>query len=800
MKSNKICTLTSKSIHLTFLCIIRRLNSSTGLPYHLPLPILDLCALKDQKTFAAALTFSWRTNSPDLGSQIHGQIIKSGFSSDTFSQNNLLTMYSKCRFLDHAAKLFDEMYDRNIVSWTSIISGLVHNNEHEMGLGLSIEMMRSGITPNEFSLASVLSACAVIGRIKFGCSLHSIALKLGLDTNQFVGSTLVWMHAKCGNIKAAELAFASIFHPDLACWNAMIEGYALNGYSHNAIESSSLVCQKGLVPDQCTYISALKGCLVTGDLRCARQVHCLVVRNEFTCNTVVMNSLTDMYFRTGKKNSALRVFDQIEEKDNSSWNTVIAGLAKEEDEIEVVSFFSSMLLAGFRPDQFTLSIIIRLCGTTKDLVVGLQFCCFAYHIGYFNYDLVVNSQINMFSRCGMVDSSSILFAGHPSRNLIMCNEMIAGYNLNGYGIKALQVFCSLIKLEIEADEFTYSNVLGACHGIQHQSTGEQVHARIIKLGLDSCCSICSSMINAYSSFGSITSCLKIFQGIGTLDIVSWGAMISALVKLGFSRDSLSLLNRLRNTGEKPDEVILSSALNACANLALLDQSTCIHSNIIKTGFENCLCVASAMIDAYAKCGDISSSKEVFENISRHNNDAILFNTMINAYAHHGLIMEAVQLFEQMKSANLYPTHATFVAVIAACNHLGLVEQGKHLFDSISNVYGMHPSADNFACLVDLLARNGLLENAKDVIESMPYEPWPAIWISLLSGCRIYGNKEMAEVATEQVLQLMPNNDSAYALMANVYAGEAKWKDAEKMRIQMEINRVQKSCGYSIIST
>ncbi|URD84023.1 Pentatricopeptide repeat-containing protein, partial [Musa troglodytarum] len=556
-------------------------------------------------------------------------------------------MCCKCKALDRASNLFDEMTDENLVSWTSMISGSVNNNEHEMGLGLYTEMMTLGFIPNEFALVSVLSACAIIDQIKLGFSLHCVAFKIGLDTNQFVGSALLWMHAKCGNIEDAELVFESIDEPDLACWNAIIEG-------------------------------------------------------------------------TGRKNSALNVFYQVLDKDNSSWNTVISGLAKEEDVSEVVNLFSSMLLAGFRPDHVTFSIIIRLCGATDGLLLGLQFCCFTYHLGYFHYDLVVNSLINMFSRCSLMDSADLLFVSHPSRNIILCNEMIAGYNLNGYGIKALQLFCSLIESDIEADEFTYSNVLGACQGIQHQ-----------------------------------------------------------------------------DTGEKPDDVILSCALNACANIALLDQSTCIHAHTIKRGFGTHLCVASAIIDAYAKCGDIASSKKVFENISRDCIDAILFNTMITAFAHHGLIIEAIEIFEQMKYANLYPTQATFVAVIAACSHLGLVDQGRFVFESISNVYGMSPSKDNFACLVDLFARNGLLEKAKDVIESMPFEPWPSIWISLLSGCRSYANKELGELAAERILKLVPDNDSAYALMANVYAGDEKWKDAERMRIKMEMNRIQKACGYNL---
>lgn len=706
-------------------------------------------------------------------------------------------MYSKCAVAGHALKLFDEMAEKNLVSWTSMISGLVKNNEHDMGLELYKEMTRSGFCPNEFTLASVLSACTLIQAITFGHCIHSIALKLRLDRNPFVGGSLLLMYAKWGNIEAAELVFECIGYRDLACWNAMVEGYALNGYGYDAMRTITIMHQNGLIADQFTYISALKGCLTMGNLSFGQQIHCLIIQNEFENNTSVMNSLTDTYFRIGMKDSGVKVFSKTQEKDIVSWNTVISGFVQEEDEKQVVDLFSNMLLSGLKPNKVTLSVIFRLCGAKDDLLLGLQFFCFAYHLGYLDDVLVVNSLINMFSKCSVVESAYFLFSSLATRNLVTWNEMIQSYNLNGYGLEALQLFHGMVVLGIEPDEFTYSNVLGACQG--NQKTCEQIHAKVIKSGFDSCSFVCSSLINAYSSLGLVGSSFKIFQDIRTVDLVSCGAVISAFLKQGFCSEALSLVNSLRETGQKPDEFILGSAINACANIALLNQTKCFHSLVIKAGYEKHFCVGSAAIDAYAKCGDINSSKQVFNSVSR-DDDAILFNTMISAYSHHGLITDAIELFEKMKCANLYPTHATFVAVISSCSHLGLVEQGQHFFDSISSVYGMYPSKDNFACFVDLLARNGLIEKAKDVIENMPYEPWPAIWRSLLSGCRIYGNKKIGELAAEQILKLMPNNDGAYVLLSNIYAEDGRWEDAEKVRMKMEEKGVQKACAYSIMAT
>ncbi|OAY78052.1 Pentatricopeptide repeat-containing protein [Ananas comosus] len=547
-----------------------------------------------------------------------------------FSQNNLLTMYSKSHLLCRAGQVFDEMTDRNVVSWTCMITGSIQNGECEMGFRLFRQMLRVGFYPNEFALASVVSACESYEEIKFGVSLHSIALKLGIDRNPYVGSSVLLMYAKNRDTASADIAFECIFYRDLACWNSMVESYVLNGYGYNAMRT-----------------------------------------NRFESYIAVMNSLTDLYFTLGVKDVALKVFDNILEKDVVSWNTLISAAAQEEDDIEAMGFFSSMLSTGLKPNQV----------------------------------LVKKRKIQ----------------GHASR-------------------------------------YTY---------------------------------VWTSLVKAYSVIGSVGNSFRVFEEVGELDLVSWGVIISAFVKQGLFGEALSLVNCLREDGQQPDEFILANILNACCNAALIIQCRCIHSHVVKTGHEKHFCVASAVIDAYAKCGDIISSKMAFDNSSVEN-DAILYNTMITAYAHHGLIKKALELYEQMRRANVEPTQATFVAVISACNHLGLVEQGKYIFNSISYIYGMQPTKDHFLCLIDLLARNGLLEEAKAAIESMPYEPWPAAWRSLLNGCRIHGNKEMGEFAAQKILKLVPNDDGVYVLLSNIYAEDGRWECAEKIRMKMEERRAQKS--------
>ncbi|KAF8364595.1 hypothetical protein HHK36_033434 [Tetracentron sinense] len=739
----------------------------------------NLVGRKDPIAFATALTFSSKIKSFVLGKQIHAQIIKLGFYDSIFLQNSLIVMYSKCVVLSYGLKLFGEMSERNLVSWTSLISGAIQNGEFELGLEMYLDMMRTGLRPNEFALGSVLRACTSLEAVKFGLSIHCVALKFGIEKNLFVGCSILHMYAKCGDIEVAEQVFECMGDLDVGCWNAMIGGYALNGHGFEAIKLVSLMHHRGTIMDQFTFMNALKGCSILGDLTFGRQIHGLIIRSEVEFNPSGINSLMDMYFKMGGKDYALKLFAKMEEKDVISWNTVFSGFSQGENAREVTNFFSKMLSTGLKPNHVTFSITFRLCAEVLDLVLGLQFYCHAFHLGFFDDALVASSLINMFSRCGVLEMARFLFDSVPAKNVITWNEMISGYNLNCCDMEALKLFCNLWELGTEVNEFTFSSILGACSRTEHQQIGKQIHGAIIKSGFGFHGFVCGSLINAYARFGLVEESFKVFNGIARLDLASWGAMVSAFVHQGCSYEALKLLNQLKEAGEKPDEFILGSVLNCCANISAYHQTKSIHSHVIKTGFEKHVCVASAVVDAYAKCGDIESSRMTFDQSSRYD-DSVLFNAMIMAYAQHGLIMKAIEIFEKMKWSNLQPSHATFVSVITACSHLGLVDQGRWFFESIRLDYGMEPSAENFGCLVDLFSRNGFLEEAKHVVEVIPFPPWPAIWRSLLSGCRIHGHIELGEWAAKRLLQLVPENDAAYVLLSKFYSEEGRWEDAAKV--------------------
>ncbi|XP_011624780.2 pentatricopeptide repeat-containing protein At3g02330 [Amborella trichopoda] len=750
------------------------------------------------------LSLSSKSKSPMAGAHGHAQIIKYGFIKNTFLLNNLLVMYSKCHCLGEARKVFDQIPDRNLVSWTSMITGTVQNGELVDGLFLFLEMKRGGFMANEFALGSVLMACSGLEALNFGFSLHGYALKIGIELNLFVGCALLDFYGKLRLISMAEHIFESITDPDVACWNALVACYVNNRVAEKAFMAVSFMHKQNLQLDQFTFLVMLKACSISRNFDSGRQVHALIIQSRVRKGLSVLNSLIDMYFKTGSSLWGMALFEKMEERDIISWNTVIAGLAQIGNKKEAVSAFKKMLLERIRPNHVTLSLLIRLCSSNGDLDLGFQIHGHAYHHTLADDSHIAVSLIHMYATFGIIEYAECVFKCMNFRSTNTWNEMISGYLMNQRGIQALRIFSKMYNSGMKPNEFTYSSVLGACSSHEYSKMGTQLQATIIKSGFDSYCFVGSSLIYSYSRFGSIDDALRVFYDMETLDLVCWGAMVSGLSRHGFFHEVLELLNQLREEGEKPDGSILSSALNASTNLASLDQSKGIHALVLKIGLERDVFVASATIDMYAKCGDISSSRLAFysaeKTIVDNERDPVLYNAMIMACAHHGLAEEALQLFEKMEKVSLEPNNATFMAVISACAHLGLVREGCQYFDSIKSKYGSQPSAKNYGCLVDLLGRFGFLKEAKSVIESMPFEPWPEVWRCLLSGCRIHGNKELGEIAAEKILKIIPDDRATFLLLLNIYNREGNWEDAERLRTLMEERGLKKKPGHSRVET
>ncbi|KAK4746865.1 hypothetical protein SAY87_025902 [Trapa incisa] len=306
-----------------------------------------------------------------------------------------------------------------------------------------------------------------------------------------------------------------------------------------------------------------------------------------------------------------------------------------------------------------------------------------------------------------------------------------------------------------------------------------------------------SLIKLYATAGRSADAFQCLKELKKPDMACWGTLVSTLVHHSYSAEAISALKYLMESGVSIDEFILGSIFNCSADIASLHQTKSSHSVAAKTGYERQTFVASSIIDAYAKCGDICSARLAFDQ-SSETEDVIIYNAMIMGYAHNGFAMEAIEIFEKMKLADLLPSKATFVSLISACSHMGFIDQGCALFQSMKVDYGMQPSPDIFGSVVDMLSRGGHLRYAKKLVEEMPFPPWPGVLRSLLSGCTIHGELEISKWASEKVFQLDPENDATHILLSKVHCEAENWEDAAFVQRQMMDKGISKCPGHSQI--
>nr|KYP74184.1 Pentatricopeptide repeat-containing protein At3g62890 family [Cajanus cajan] len=367
--------------------------------------------------------------------------------------------------------------------------------------------------------------------------------------------------------------------------------------------------------------------------------------------------------------------------------------------------------------------------------------------------------------------------------------------------------------------------------INNPLQGRQLHAQIFLFGLSSDPFVQTSLINMYSSCATLTYARQVFDKITHPDITSWNAIVHANAKAGMIhiarklfdqmpernviswscmiygyvscgeyKAALSLFRRLQMLQGRelqPNEFTMSAVISACARLGALEHGKWVHAYIEKSGIEVNLVLGTSLIDMYAKCGSIERAKCIFNNMGPEK-DVMAWSAMIAAFAMHGLSEDCLELFAKMVNDGVRPNAVTFVSVLCACVHGGLVSEGKEYFKRMRNEYGINPTIQHYGCMVDLYSRAGRIEDAWNVVKSMPIEPDVMIWGSLLSGARMHGDIETCEISITKLLELDPTNSSAYVLLSNVYAKLGRWREARHLRDVMEVRGIKKVPGCSLV--
>ncbi|KFK42118.1 hypothetical protein AALP_AA2G213100 [Arabis alpina] len=367
-------------------------------------------------------------------------------------------------------------------------------------------------------------------------------------------------------------------------------------------------------------------------------------------------------------------------------------------------------------------------------------------------------------------------------------------------LDAVQLYLGMVRSNVLPDRYTVPIVIKASVKIHDFPMGKEIHCVAVKLGFvgDEFCE--SGFITLYCKAGEIESARKVFDENPERKLGSWNAIIGGLNQAARGEECVEMFVEMKRSGFEPDDFTMVSVTSACGSLGDLSLAFQLHKCVLqaKTEEKSDVMMMNSLIDMYGKCGCMDLARRVFDEMVQRN--VVSWTSMIMGYASHGRTLEALEYFRQMREFGVRPNKVTFVGVLSACVHGGLVEEGKAYFEMMKSEFGLEPGLSHYGCIVDLLSRDGRLKEARRVVEGMPMKPNVVVWGCLMGGCEKFGDVELAEWVARYMIELEPWNDGVYVVLANVYAFRGMWKDVERVRNMLKEKKLDKIPAYSFVTT
>ncbi|KAK7411716.1 hypothetical protein VNO78_03153 [Psophocarpus tetragonolobus] len=728
--------------------------------------------------------------------QVHTQVVVGGISDVCTLSSRILGLYVLCGRIKDAGNLFFRLELCYALPWNWMIRGLYMLGWFDFALLFYFKMLGSEVSPDKYTFPYVIKACGGLKNVPLGMVVHNMVRSTGFNVDLFVGSALIKLYADNGYIHDARMVFDELPLRDTITWNVMLHGYVKSGDFDNAIWTFREIRTSNCKPNSVTYTCILSICAARGKLCMGTQLHGLVIGCGFEFDPQAANTLISMYSKCGNLFYARKLFNTMHQTDTVTWNGLIAGYVQNGFTDEAAPLFNAMISAGVKPNSVTFASFLpsilesgslRHCKEVHSYIVRHRV----------PFDVYLKSAlIDIYFKGGDVDMARKIFQQNTLVDVAVCTAMISGYVLHGLNNDAINTFRWLIQEGMVPNCLTMASVLPACAALAALKLGKELHCDILKKGLENIVNVGSAITDMYAKCGRLDLSYEFFSRMSERDSVCWNSMISSFSQNGKPEMAIDIFHQMGMGGAKFDSVSLSSALSAAANLPALYSGKEMHGYVIRKAFSSDIFVASALIDMYSKCGKLALARYVFDQMDGKNE--VSWNSIIAAYGNHGCLRECLDLFNRMLGAGIRPDHVTFLVIISACGHAGLVDEGIHYFRCMTREYGICARMEHYACMVDLYGRAGRLHEAFDTIKSMPFTPDAGVWGTLLGACRLHGNVELAKLASRQLLELDPKNSGYYVLLSNVHADAGEWASVLKVRSLMKEKGVQKIPGYSWI--
>ncbi|KAH7314925.1 hypothetical protein KP509_21G027500 [Ceratopteris richardii] len=760
---------------------------------------------------------------PDLvmGMELHTEALMRGLATDVFACNTLISMYGKCHAAVDAECVFELMSEHTLVSWNAMLAASIEDGKGEKALWIFAQMCHEQVGADQATYVTAIQACTVLAEqeewtmrlnnkevaLEIGKALHADTSRQDIASSSFVGSTLINMYNKCGAIIDTEHTFSSLVQPNIVAWNTLISAYVEQDQGETALQLFVFLQHEAVVPDQTTYVAVLQACASLAEkedtfemsssssitLCIGQALHADIITRGFESVAFVGNSLVTMYGKCMAIDEAEHVFCSYQHT-TMSWNSMLSVYI--EQGLGENALFLYMQMQESIQDERTLVMALLACLTLSEkeealviegqsvkvmsLEIGRTLHAKAQQSGFICDLFVCSALISMYSTCGYMKGADFVFCVMPYRDLPTWNSMLSACVEQNLGAKALWLYKEMLKDGFTPNQRTFVVLLQACtilaetedttnqEGFMHKELalliGQALHADARYFGFTCDVFVGNSLIAMYGKCGSLTNAELVFSSLSQRDIVSWNAMVSALVDLGQEDNAVRLYRLMQK--HIVTHITLTRILQACSSTGSLDYCRQLHFEVVSAGYDQNPSLAATLVSAYGGCSSTSDMQMVFFGILEP--DLTTWNACIAGHAGDGDFLLSFDVFERINLAGVIVDGVTFIKVISACARTALVPEGLAYFKSMTVDYEILPDMKHHGCLLDLLGRTGDFKRIESFIDRMPVQTDVAFWLGLLGACT-RGNLELAERAFENAVNLQPEQSTPYILMSNIYA-------------------------------
>lgn len=654
-------------------------------------------------------------------------------------------------------------------------------------------MLKTNIPPDTHTFPNLLKACTSLNLFVYGLSFHQCIVVNGFSSDAYIASSLINFYAKLGHAQNARKVFDTMPERNVVPWTSIIGCYSRAGSVGIAFDMFNEMRRGGIQPSSVTLLILLSGVSEFAHVKC---LHGFAVLYGFESDMSLMNSILNVYCKCGRVEDARDLFKYMNGRDIVSWNSLISGYAQTGNIREVFQLLYKMRVEGMEPDKQTYATAVSVAATQSNLKLGKSVHGQILRTGFELDSHVETALIVMYLKCSNIDLAFQIFERTMHKDVVLWTAMISGLAQNDFADRALMVFCQMLESRTEPSSATVASALAACAQLGSFDLGTSIHGYVLRQVMRLDIPAQNALVTMYAKCAHLDQSRAVFDSMSKRDLVSWNAIIAGYAQNGHLCEALALFSDMRATLQKPDSLTVVSLLQACASTGALHQGKWIHNFTIRSCLRPCILVDTALVDMYSKCGDIDKAHKCFVEMS--DRDLVSWSTLISGYGCHGKAETALRLYSELLQTGIKPNHVIFLSVLSACSHNGLVDKGLSIYQSMTEDFGIAPSLEHRACIVDLLSRAGRVEEAYDFYKRVFLEPAVDVLGILLDASRTKGDVELGDLIAGEILMLRPVDAGNYVQLAHTYASMNRWDGVGEAWKQMKSLGLKKLPGWSFI--